>query len=175
MDFTELLEIRKSVRSYTNQQVESDKLTRILKAANLAPVGRALYENVHLTVVENKELLALIDKKAETATGRAGMLYGAPVIIVISAKPTGEELANLEYSNAAIVAHNMSMAAVNEDLGSCYIWGATNIIRKDQEILSKLNLPAGFIPCCSVIIGHTNEAYEKRHVDLSRIKTDFIS
>lgn len=52
---------RKSVRTYTGEQITEEQLNTILKAANAAPVGMGQYEGVHLTVITNTELLDRID------------------------------------------------------------------------------------------------------------------
>ena len=43
---------------------------------------------------------------------------------------------NVMYSNAAIMSHNIALAATALNIGSCYIWGATAAISKDEEILN---------------------------------------
>ena len=50
-------------------------------------------------------------------------------------------------------------------------WGAIAAISNNEEILKELNLPSGFIPCCSVCLGHTNEVFEKREIPERIAKT----
>ena len=50
MDFINIAKQRHSVRSYTNQKVEPEKLEQILEAAHVAPTAANL-QPVHLLVV----------------------------------------------------------------------------------------------------------------------------
>ena len=69
MDFINIAKQRHSVRSYTNQKVEPEKLEQILEAAHVAPTAANL-QPVHLLVVQSEEGLAKISKAAG--------IYGAP-------------------------------------------------------------------------------------------------
>ena len=63
MDFINIAKKRHSVRSYTNQKVEPEKLEQILEAAHVAPTAANL-QPVHLLVVQSEEGLAKISKAA---------------------------------------------------------------------------------------------------------------
>ena len=82
---------------------------------------------------------------------------------------------NVVYSNAAIMVHNMALAATELGVGSCYIWGAVAAASHNPEILSELKLPEGFIPCCAVCLGKTEETYELREVPVNKIAQTTIA
>ena len=165
---------RKSVRTYTGESITDEELSIILKSADASPVGLKQYDTLHLTVITNKDLL----EKIETVAGAMfnnpdhHPLYGAPTFILISSKNM-PMMENVMYSNAAIMSHNISLAATTLNIGSCYIWGATAAISKNPEILKELNLPEGFIPCCGVILGKTNESFDEKEIP-NRIAKSFI-
>lgn len=83
------------------------------------------------------------------------MLYGAPVLIVVSSKTAPAPNDKTAYSNAAIIAHNMALEAVEPGLGSCYLWGAAIAMNENKELLKVLELPDGFALCCAVGVGKT--------------------
>lgn len=173
MNALENLYSRKSVRSYTGEAITEAELQEILKAAYAAPVGRARYDTLHLTVISNKEYLAKMEANMAAVVGDPDLhpFYGAPtVILVSSAGPVG----NVNYSNAAIVAHNMSLAATELGVGSCHIWGAVGVMNGNAELVKELNLPDGMVPCCAIALGHTNETYEVREIPANRIATDYL-
>lgn len=176
METIEVIYRRKSVRSYTGEKISQSDMKTILKAANAAPVGMGKYENVHLTVIEKPELLEAIEVHAAGMFGRPDMhpLYGAPVYIVVSARPTQETIGNADYSNAAIIVHNMALTAVDLGIGSCYIWGATMALSKNPDLVRQLGLPEGFTPCCGIVLGVTTEQYPDREIPDNRIETDYI-
>lgn len=168
---------RKSVRSYTGEQLTAEELTAILKAANAAPIGRGLYDTMHLTVIQNADLLAQIDTACARLFGDPTLhpLYGAPTLVLVSAQvPQAVMDANVAFSNAAIVVQNMALAATDAGIGVCHIWGAVRAINATPQLLAALNLPQGFTPCCAAALGHTAEAYTLRDIPENRIATDFI-
>lgn len=157
---------RKSVRSYTGESISEEELDIILKAANAAPVGLAKYENMHLTVISNADLLKKIEANAAQAMGNPDLhvCYGAPMFILVSTRepaPTGQ---NIAYSNAAIIAHNMALVATELGIGTCHIWGAIGTLAANPELVKEFNLPEGFIPCCGVVLGKTDAEYEVREI-----------
>ena len=82
---------------------------------------------------------------------------------------------NVVYSNAAIMVHNMALAATELGVGSCYIWGAVAAASHNPQILSELKLPEGFIPCCAICLGKTEETYEFREVPANKIAQTTIA
>lgn len=176
MDAYELLESRKSVRTYTGEAVPGSQESRILRAAELAPVGMGRFEDFHLTVIKNPQILKQIELAAALMLGKPDVhpLYGAPELVLVSAKDP-EQKGNVAYSGAAIIAHNMVLAAENQGLGACYIWGAVAALNQNPDLVSALELPEGFLPCCGVIFGATTEILTPREVDSERIRTNVLS
>lgn len=173
METNELFRRRKSVRSYTGKLSET-ALRSVLDAAQLSPVGMGRFESVHLTVIQNA-LLKEIDRNAGAAFGDADKhpLYGAPCLILVSARLADPANGNVPYSNAAILAESMALAAIDANLGSCLIWGAVRALNAKPALVAKLNLPDGFVPCCGVIVGETSEKMEVREIS-NRIAVDSI-
>jgi len=166
---------RRSIRTFTGNITE-EELRTVLKAAYAAPVGRAMYENVHLTVITNRELLDKIDSNAASLfynPEKPHPLFNAPAYILVSAKLSGSN-DNVAFSNCACIVQNMVLAAVELGLGVCHIWGATAALNQNAELLKELNLPEGFTPCCGIVVGQTAEVYTKRDIPDGRIQTDFI-
>lgn len=172
MELTTILNTRKSIRSFTGEAAPADAVKKILHAANAAPVGLAKYDSVHLTIVKSKELLAEIEKNTALAfkAEDRSFLYNAPELIIVSTAATD----NVGYSNAAIIAHNMALAAVDEGVGVCHIWGCIIALAANPELTAKLNLPEGFTPACAVAIGKTDETYEPREIPEDRISINTI-
>lgn len=162
MEFKDVLNQRKSIRSYTGEPISKEQLDNILRAAYEAPIGMGKYDSIHLTVVTNKDLLNEIDQNAAKAFGNpsAHPLYGAPTLIVVSSKDQG----NVASANVGIIIQNMSLAAVDEGVGHCDIYGATVALTQNKDLLAKLNLPEGFTPLGSIALGRSSEAYEKREI-----------
>ena len=176
MTMIETICSRKSVRSYTGENITAEELEVILKAANASPVGMGQFDSLHLTIITNKELLAKIEASAAAMFGKPDMhpLYGAPMLILVSSKKPAPMMENVAYSNAAIMAHNMALAATELGVGTCYIWGATAAMSRNPEVLAELKLPEGFVPCCAMCFGKTDVAYECREIPENKIGRTII-
>lgn len=172
MELTSILNTRKSVRSYTGEAVSEETRKKILHAANASPVGLAKYETLRLTVIKNKEILSELEQNTARIfkVENRSFLYGTPELILVSTSATD----NVGYSNAAIIAHDMSLAAVNEGVGVCHIWGCIVALQANKELIAKLGIPEGFTPACAVAIGKTNEVYAEREIPENRIATNVI-
>lgn len=162
MELKEALNARKSIRSYDGEQITKEQLDHILTAAYEAPIGMGKYDSIHLTLITNMDLLDEIDQNAAKFFGNPSMhpLYGAPMLIVVSSKDEG----NVASANVGIILQNMSLAAVDEGVGHCDIYGATAALVQNKELLAKLNLPEGFTPLGSIVLGRSSELYWKRDV-----------
>lgn len=175
MNTKELLFSRKSVRTFTGEAITEEERSFIMAAAQAAPVAMGQYETYHLTVVTNKELLAAIERAGGELFGdpERKMLYGAPTLIIVSAHVVpGAE--NFTYSSAAIIVHNMALAATELGVGSCDIWGCIGAAAKQSELTARLNLPEGYTPCCAVALGKTEETFSVREIPEERIATNTI-
>lgn len=70
MEFLSIAKQRFSVRSYTSQHVEPEKLEKILEAARVAPTAANL-QPIRLIVAQSEQSL--------TKIGKAANIYGAPL------------------------------------------------------------------------------------------------
>ena len=159
---------RKSIRSYTGEKISEEELIAILLAGNASPVGHGKYDTMHMTVLENPALLEEINQATADFANQPGLkpLYGAPTLILVSTI-VGDE--NVSYSNAAMMVHTMELAATDLGVGSCCIWGAIRAIHAKPELLAKLEIPEGYTLCCGLIVGKTEENFEKRNIAKDRV------
>ncbi|MFX1466657.1 MAG: nitroreductase family protein [Promethearchaeota archaeon] len=119
MDVYEAIRKRKSVRRYKDKEVEQEKLTRILEAARLAPSASNKQE-WRFVVVKDKEKRR---KLSEAARGQK-FVAEAPVVIACCAETDYHEMtcSQLCYPiDVAIAIDHITLAAVEEDLGTCWI------------------------------------------------------
>lgn len=167
MDTLTAIATRKSIRNYKSGSLSKEQLNVLLTAAQASPFGMGQYENVRLTVVQNKEYLAQID----AAFGKdKHLLYGAATLIIITAKNPSQ----MEYIGAGAIAQNIALAATALDLGSCDIMGAMTKLEQNATLQAKLGIPTEFVPCFSVAIGETTENLVKRDFTKKRIAVDII-
>jgi nitroreductase len=83
-------------------------------------------------------------------------IYGAPTLIVVSSKKdAGAEKVGI--ADAACIVENMHLAATDLGLGSVYLWAFLRAFVEDSNLLTELNLPAGFQPVSGLAVGYPTE------------------
>lgn len=167
----ELLEIAKkrfSVRNYTSQKVETEKLNKILEAAHVAPTAANL-QPVHLIVAQSDEALAKVSKAAN--------IYGAPVAIIVCADHSKAWVRPFDKKqtgdiDASILTDHMMLQATELGLGS--VW----VCYFKPDVLSKeFELPSTLEPVNILAIGYSDEGEsDQNRFDTQRIPmSDLVS
>lgn len=156
---------RKSTRVYTGKQISDEVLNAILAAGCAAPVGMGMYDSLHLTVIQDKEILKNISAGVAKAMNMdSDPLYGAPTIVLVSSK---EPIApGVDYTNAGAVIQNMLLAATDKGIGSVLIWGTALAVGAVDELRKALAIPDGFNPVCSAALGYATSP-DQTEKDLS--------
>ena len=162
MNILEAISKRISIRNYKSKQISEDILDKILKAGMAAPVGSGLYESLHISVIQNQDLLneisnAVTDMVEKLLGKRVDKNFGAPTMIIVSSKPT--MVSGMEYANAACVLENMAIAATSLGIDNI-IWGGAAAIAKEEPYRSRIGIPEGFNPVLAISLGYAN-ALEK--------------
>ena len=173
MEFSQVLFSRCACRSYTDTPVTDEQLQTVLNAANAAPVGMGAYGTVHLTVIRNREFLANLSKATCEFMNREGdPLYGAPVLVLVSAKPGMPP--TIEFQNTGTIMENMMLAATDIGLGSVYLMGAIAALKTKPELAAQLALPEGFVPIAAAALGHPAQSAALREPQ-QKIETAYLN
>jgi nitroreductase len=145
---------RKSVRSYTDQPVEDEKIEKILRAGMAAPsaVNKQPWKFV---VIKNREVL---NKLAEANRGTR-MAAQAPLAIAVcgdTTKAIEGEGREFWVQDASAATENILLAAHSLGLGA--VWtGIYPIKERTTEIGKILELPDYQIVLCVIPIGYPAE------------------
>lgn len=172
MNTSDTIYSRRTIRNFNGKAITEQELSRILKAAYAAPVGRAMYDSLSLSVVTNKALLLKWEQHMAKAVGNPDMhpFYGAPTVILVSSVGNG----NVNYSNAATLVQNMALTATDMGIGACHIWGAVGVLNGNAELIKELKVPDGMTPCCAIALGYFDGEYEIRDIPENRIRTEYV-
>jgi nitroreductase len=147
VDFFELIESRYSVRAYSSQPVEDEKLRLVLRAAQVAPTAA------------NLQPFRLIVRHTRCKETDLGRLYHrewfcqAPLLIGVCSVP-GEGWVRRDGKNyadvdATIAMDHMILAAASLGLGTCWIAAF------DPDVARQLfDLPAGIEPLAFTPLGY---------------------
>ncbi len=167
METLEAIAKRTSTRKFKKNQISEENLQTILKAGMSAPVGSGLYDSLHITIIQNMEILNTIgDAVTEMVFKKIGKRmnknFGAPTMIVVSSKPA--ILSGIEYANAACVIENMAIAATSLGIDNVVWAGPSVVISEEKAIRSIVNIPDGFNPVLCISFGYgAEDNTPKRH------------
>jgi len=172
MNLLEIMQNRRSVRTYTGEKIPKDKLEKILQAGLLSPSGRNR-KPWEFVVVQEKDML---EKLSHCRVGAAKMLENAGCAIVVFADP---EKTDVWVEDCSITMSNMHLMADSLGLGSCWIQGrlreAENEERTEAYCRSLLNVPDKYVLEAILSIGVCNEhpkAHTLEELELGKVHYD---
>lgn len=165
MNFSDLIKIRQSVRSYSDKAVEKEKIEKCLEAARLAPSASNSQPWKYI-VVDDKELKNKVAKTTFDKLVRFNkFVVQAPVIIVIVLeKPKlitqiGGEIKKREFPliDIGISAEHFCLQAAELGLGTCMIGWFDQ--KRIQELL---NIPKKKTIGLLITLGYAPDDYALR-------------
>ncbi len=119
MDVFTAINERRSIRHYKPDPVQDEKLQKVLEAARLAPSAGNRQPWKFIVVKDEVRRRALAG-----AANNQSFVAKAPVVIAACAVQTDHVMANGQYCypiDVAIAVDHMTLAAVEEGLGTCWI------------------------------------------------------
>jgi nitroreductase len=170
--FLDLIAKRRSIRRYTDNEIESDKIELLKEAALRSPSSRGVNPWQFVFVTDR----ALLEKLAKAKPHGSTFLKDAQLGIVVCANPEKSDVWVEDASIAAIFIH---LAATSLELGSCWIQIRDRMHDENQSagayIAELLNIPSNLEIGSVVAIGHPDESkpphtkenlqYEKIHLN----------
>ena len=176
MNTLEAIAKRRSIRSYTDKKVDEESLAKILKAGCQAPVAMAKYDSLHITVIQNEQVIAKINElTADMFYKRMGVKkntdFGARTMLLVSCADSMLP-PEMEFANVGIVVENMIIAATSLGIDSVILGGAPAIIAQNPELMKSLEIPEGFKPVLGALLGYavTDEPAKVHEISINRIK-----
>lgn len=156
-DIIDCILSRRSIRRYTHQEVEKEKLTLLLKAAMAAP-NACNSQPWEFVVVTDKSILAKL--QSALYSGR----YEAPAAIVVCANLDIANSSSARFywvQDCSAATENILIAAVGLGLGTVWVGvhPLPGVIKPVSEIL---NLPQEVMPLCVVYVGYPDEVRPPR-------------
>ncbi|HWR30258.1 MAG TPA: nitroreductase family protein [Negativicutes bacterium] len=163
----ETIKRRRSIRSFTEKQINYEDLRTILEAGQYAPSGIG-NQPWHFIVVQNKALLEALSKASKQVAKNHELeffrnlannkdfnaFHGAPTVVIIA----GDEHTPCSLADCAAATQNMLLAAESLGLGACWINFGLFVFDGEESTHYRLLLkvPEGFRPFYSVALGYRN-------------------
>ena len=157
--FLELCQRRRSIRKYTNQPVEREKLDYMLRCALMAPSGKRLNPWEFVVITDTSTIRAMAPCKEYGA----GMLETAMAAIVVA---VDEQKSTTALFDGAIAAEHLLLAAEEQGLGACWchIVGRENAEKMVKQLAG---VPENLTVICVVTVGYKDE--ERKNYDLDKL------
>lgn len=169
MEFKNLVQMRRSHRKFTAQEVDGDDVRLILRAALMAPTSKGQRGWQFVVVDDRMDLEKLADAKD---MGGAFLKDAALAVVVL-----GDPMQNdCWVEDGAIAAYSMLLQAEELGLGACWVQmrgrGLSDGTAADTVIRGILDVPENLNCLCVVAIGH--KADERRAQNEDRLKWENV-
>lgn len=151
----EVIKTRRACRSFSNREVEDNKIKEIVEAGLLAPSGMNRQTPVIIVIKDKKVRDQLMELNRKIMGRDLDPFYGAPVVLLVAAHKDG-----LPMLDGAATIENMLLESTNQGLASCWIHRAKEELELEEgrKILSFTGLNFDdYIGIGHVIIGYPNE------------------
>lgn len=168
MEFSQAIKERVSIRKYQKKDIESSQLAYILECGHYAPTAGNLQPWEFLIIKDVNMKRKIVDTtfigNQKNSSRHQEWLIDAPVFIIvcankdrISARYGEESMRKLIYLDCSACVENMLLAAVDINLGSCYISGF-----RENELSQVLQLPSSLEVVAFIPVGYAEGIAIKR-------------
>lgn len=168
-DFKELACLRRSHRKFTEEEIDTDDLRLIMRAALMAPTSKG-QRNWHFIVVDDK---TSIEKLADAKESGSQFLKGAPVAIVLVCDGSQNDCWIEDCSIAAV---SMQYQAEELGLGTCWIQmrgrGLSDGTNAETVVRGILGIPDNYDVLCVLAVGR--KADERKPQNEDRLKWENV-
>ena len=157
MEIREAIYNRRSVRKFTQKEVDDSKIKKLLEDAMAAP-SACNKKPWEFYVIKNKELQNEIKKKIMFCN------YNSPLLIVVCGNKNNaltKEDNDYWIQDASAAIENILLSALSFDLGTCWC-GLYPMIKRSDRVKNILNLKDNIIPLGVIHIGYPEKEIEGR-------------
>lgn len=154
MEFKELIEKRKSVRKYKDQEISKEILEELVDIMVQSPTAMNKQERLY-TVIQDKEIMDRLAGAMGESLGRDGYNFmGAPCLILVSVP--NEEIRGIQDSSIALT--YLYLACTDLGLASCWINQFKEVDSEEYwKILSELHIPQDHKVYAGMVLGYPDE------------------
>ncbi len=165
------LQSRRSIRDFSDRQIEPEKLAEILKTGTYAATGMGKQSPI-IVLIQSPEVRSKIVEMNAKIMGREGSdpFYGAPVILIVLA----DSKISTYVEDGSLVLGNLMNAAYAVGVDSCWIHRAREEFESEEgkELLRKWGISEDYVGIGHLALGYRNCEYpipRERKKDYIRI------
>ncbi len=169
MDFRDLVQKRRSIRKYTDEELSPEQVQTILRAALMAPTSKST-RAWHFVVVDER---GTIERLSQCKSAGAEFVAGAPLAVVVL---MDTEATDVWVEDASIAAAAMQYQAADLGLGSCWAQvrgrGLADGTPADEVLRGLLGYPDTCTAEAIIAFGHP--AIERKPQDEDKLKWEAV-
>ncbi len=147
----EIINRRRSVRSYTDQPIEKEKMETLLRAAMQAP-SACNQQPWHFLVIQDKETM----RKIVEASPRSKMVSEAAAVIFVLLDNEHMTVPLMGPQDGSAATMNILLAATEMGIGSVWCGVYPNPDRMDT-VMKVLNIPSRYKPFSMIPLGYPKD------------------
>ena len=169
MDFKELVQKRRSVRKFTEDELTPEEVQALLRAALMSPTSKST-RAWHFVVVDDKDTL---EKLSQCKAAGAEFVKGAPLAIVVL---MDTEKTDVWVEDASIAAVTIQYQATELGLSSCWaqirMRGLEDGTPANDILRFLLGYPETFQAEAIIAVGH--QAIERKPQNEDNLKWESV-
>ena len=169
----ETIMARRSVRKYTDQPVEREKLEQIVACGINAPSAinsqpwavRVVNDSAYINGI-TREYVAANPKVAEDPAFK-NMFRNAPAVIFVASPADGSG-----QLDCGMLGENILLAAQSLGLGTCTLGGPIRFMKSSEaaaSYLETLDIPEGYELLYAIAVGYPDETPDAKPRDASKV------
>lgn len=168
-NFKDLVQVRRSHRKFTEEEISAEDVRLILRAGLMSPTSKS-QRAWHFVVVDDK---TDIEKIADAKDVGSQFIKGAPLVVVVLGDPLQNDC---WVEDGSIAAFAMQLQAEDLGLGSCWAQmrgrGLSDGTSADTVIRGILDIPENMSCLCVLAFGH--KADERKPQNEDRLKWENV-
>ena len=168
-DFKDLVQLRRSHRKFTTEEIDAEDVRKIMRAALMAPTSKG-QRAWHFVVIDDP---MDIEKLSDAKDMGSQFMKGAPLAVAVLGDPMQNDC---WVEDGAIAAISMQYQAEELGLGSCWVQmrgrGLADGTSADTVIRGVLDIPENLSVLCIVAFGH--KADERKPQNEDRLKWENV-
>ena len=167
--FKDLVQLRRSHRKFTTEEIDAEDVRLIMRAALMAPTSKGQRAWQFVVVDDPLDIEKLSDAKDLGSQ----FMKGAPLAIVVLGDPLQNDC---WVEDGAIAAISMQYQAEDLGLGSCWVQlrgrGLSDGTTADTVVRGILDIPENLCALCIIAVGH--KADERKPQNEDRLKWENV-
>lgn len=167
MDILECIRSRRSVRSFTDQELTYDEIMELIDLGMCAPTGQYRQPWGFLIIQDPEEIKRWSDIGKEDILSRIddlpayqkyinwfkdpdfNLFYGAKNLLIVF----GENTSPWYIEDCCCLAQNMILAGFSKGIGSCWIGFGQEIFNR-EDFKKEYNIPESYVSIAPLILGY---------------------